>query len=101
MKLRHFDDDPQQEIFRKIFANIEDLYERLFRVDNVETKLIVSEHARLHDIDSTADHNGVTGATTDNIMVFDSNGLPKDSGLAVSGGTTEDDIRFAFMLAAE
>ena len=37
-------------------------------------------HVRLHDIDSTLDHNGVSGATEDNIMTFDANGLPQDGG---------------------
>lgn len=37
-------------------------------------------HARLHDIDSTDDHNGVSGAIEDNLISFDANGLPKDSG---------------------
>jgi hypothetical protein len=41
-----------------------------------------TDHARLHDIDSTDDHNGVSGATEDNFASFDANGLPKDSGSA-------------------
>lgn len=41
-------------------------------------------HARLHDIDSTDDHNGVTGAVEDNFASFDANGLPKDSGSAAA-----------------
>jgi hypothetical protein len=39
-----------------------------------------TDHARLHGIDDTADHNGVSGATEDNFASFDANGLPKDSG---------------------
>lgn len=39
-------------------------------------------HPRLHDIDSTDDHNGVSGAVEDNLLSFDANGLPKDSGLS-------------------
>lgn len=39
-------------------------------------------HSRLHDIDSTADHNGVSGATENNLISFDANGLPKDSSIA-------------------
>jgi hypothetical protein len=35
-----------------------------------------------HDIDSTTEHTGVSGATEDNIISFDANGLPQDSGLA-------------------
>ena len=38
-----------------------------------------SATARTHDIDSTDDHNGVGGATEDNFISFDANGLPKDS----------------------
>ena len=38
-----------------------------------------TDHARLHDIDSTDDHTGVAGATEDNFVSFDANGLPKDS----------------------
>jgi len=37
-------------------------------------------HNRDHAIDSTSDHDGVSGATEDNFVSFDSNGLPKDSG---------------------
>jgi hypothetical protein len=32
-----------------------------------------------HDIDSTTYHTGVSGATEDNLVSFDSNGLPKDA----------------------
>lgn len=41
-------------------------------------------HERDHDINSTADHNGVAGATENNLISFDANKLPKDSGIAVS-----------------
>ena len=37
-------------------------------------------HKQLHDIDSTDDHNGVSGATENNFASFNANGLPKDSG---------------------
>ena len=40
----------------------------------------VATHDRLHDIDSTDDHNGVAGAVENNFIAFDDNGLPKDSG---------------------
>ena len=40
-----------------------------------------ASHARQHDIDATADHNGVSGATENNLVSFNSNGLPKDSGV--------------------
>lgn len=39
-----------------------------------------TSHARLHNLDGTDDHNGVSGATEDNLIAFDANGLPKDSG---------------------
>jgi hypothetical protein len=41
-------------------------------------------HLKLHAIDSVADHIGVAGAVEDNIMVFNTNGLPKDGGLKIS-----------------
>jgi len=41
-------------------------------------------HDRVHDIDSTLDHNGVSGAIEDDLITFDSNGLPKDSGSKAS-----------------
>ena len=43
-----------------------------------------ASHARQHDIDATADHNGVSGATENNLVSFDANGLPKDSSKAAS-----------------
>jgi len=39
-----------------------------------------ARHSRKHDINGTDDHNGVGGATEDNFVSFDANGLPKDSG---------------------
>ncbi len=41
-------------------------------------------HTQTHDIDSITDHNGVSGATQDNLISFDSNGLPQDSGYKAS-----------------
>ncbi len=37
-------------------------------------------HNKKHNIESAVDHNGVSGATLDNIIAFDAGGLPKDSG---------------------
>jgi hypothetical protein len=37
-------------------------------------------HNKKHSIDNTDNHNGVSGATEDNLLSFDANGLPKDSG---------------------
>lgn len=38
------------------------------------------KHVRDHGIDSTDDHDGVSGATEDNFISFNASGLPKDSG---------------------
>lgn len=45
-------------------------------------------HSQQHDINSTSDHNGVSGATENNIIAFDNNGLPKDSGVSTSSITS-------------
>jgi len=37
-------------------------------------------HSRQHGINVSADHLGVDGATENNFLAFDANGLPKDSG---------------------
>ena len=37
-------------------------------------------HDQLHDIDSTSDHAGISGATEDNFLSADATGLPQDSG---------------------
>ena len=37
-------------------------------------------HKKKHGIDATVDHDGVSGATEDNFLSFDENGLPQDSG---------------------
>jgi hypothetical protein len=44
----------------------------------------VNDHPRKHHIDGVVDHYGVAGATEDNFVSFDSNGLPKDSGYSHS-----------------
>lgn len=41
-------------------------------------------HRENHGIDDTTNHTGVSGATEDNLLAFDANGLPKDSGSAVT-----------------
>ena len=51
-------------------------------IDDAVTK----KHTRLHDIDDTNDHNGVSGAIEDNLVSFDANGLPKDSGKSIPTG---------------
>lgn len=48
-----------------------------------------------HDTDSTIDHNGVSGATEDNLQSFDANGLPKDSGLTTAEVTANTSARHA------
>ncbi len=42
-----------------------------------------ASHNRLHNLDATADHTGITG-TTDNFMSLDASGLPQDSTYAAS-----------------
>lgn len=44
-------------------------------------------HTRLHDIDATADHNGISG-TTGNFMALNANGLPVDSTYSPSSFVT-------------
>jgi len=41
-------------------------------------------HTRLHDIDSVTDHNGVSGATSGNLAIFNGDGLIGDTGIASS-----------------
>jgi len=43
-------------------------------------------HNKKHNIDSSTDHTGVSGAVEDNIQSFDPNGLPKDSGISLANG---------------
>jgi len=38
-------------------------------------------HNKKHDIDSTVDHGGVSGATENNLLSFNASGVPKDSGM--------------------
>lgn len=49
-------------------------------------------HRENHGIDDTTNHTGVSGATEDNIITFNANGLPKDSGVGITalGGTMQD-----------
>lgn len=58
----------------------------------VALKIPVSEapHVQLHDIDSSSDHNGVSGAVEDNFVSFDASGLPKDSGVASTAVHAQD-----------
>lgn len=58
-------------------------------LDNTNKVLEATAHTRLHDLDGTSDHTGITGVE-DNFMGIDAVGLPKDSGskasdFAVSG----------------
>lgn len=60
-------------------------------------------HNRQHAIDNPADHTGATGAVEGNIVVFDENGLPADSGVSpddfgsgsVPGGTEDNFVSIA------
>ena len=48
-------------------------------------------HEKKHDLNSTANHNGISGASENNVATFDASGFPKDSGTALSsivGGMT-------------
>ena len=38
----------------------------------------MTAHTKKHDIDATDDHNGVSGGTSNGLVVFDANGLPKE-----------------------
>jgi hypothetical protein len=43
----------------------------------------MASHLKKHALDSTLDHEGITG-TADNLLTLDANGLPKDSGVLIS-----------------
>jgi len=45
----------------------------------------MAAHNRKHGVDSTDDHTGISGATENNIATLDANGLPKDSGVPITG----------------
>jgi hypothetical protein len=47
-----------------------------------------ARHNRVHGISDVADHTGVVGAVEDNLVSFDANGLPKDSGVSASSAFT-------------
>lgn len=52
----------------------------LIKDGEIDTDLLAKKHDKLHSIDDVTEHNGVGGAVEDNLMSFDANGLPKDSG---------------------
>ena len=47
-----------------------------------DSRLTDDRDPNLHGISDNLRHSGVGGAVTDNLMSFDGNGLPKDSGIA-------------------
>ena len=49
-------------------------------IGNVQIEDVAQYNIRKHAIDSTVEHDGVSGATENNFVSFDGNGLPKDSG---------------------
>lgn len=49
-------------------------------IENAQIEDIAHYNIRKHAIDSTVEHTGVSGATENNFVSFDANGLPKDSG---------------------
>jgi len=58
----------------------------LGNVPNLDTTTAIAQaHTRLHALDDGADHTGVAGAVEDNVVAFDADGLPKDSGIAAAG----------------
>ena len=65
---------PTFYVIGDVVTNLDDGY-----IDEMWSYGVPSATARTHDIDSTDDHNGVGGATEDNFISFDANGLPKDS----------------------
>jgi hypothetical protein len=69
--------EDRQDLQKKLVKKVKNRFEEYGSAIN---GLIDSEHDRLHDIDSPDDHNGVSGATENNFMSFDANGLPQDSG---------------------
>lgn len=64
---------------------------KLLRVNAGENAIefaTITTHAQDHGIDSTADHDGVAGATENNLISFNADALPKDSGIASSDVST-------------
>lgn len=54
-------------------------------VPNLDTTSAVNNsHSQTHSIDSSTDHGGVDGATEDNFISFNDQGLPQDSGTSSS-----------------
>jgi len=49
-------------------------------IGNVQIEDVAQYNIRKHAIDSTVEHDGVSGATENNFVSFDGSGLPKDSG---------------------
>ena len=49
-----------------------------------DSRLTDDRDPNLHGISDNLRHSGVGGAVTDNLIAFDGNGLPKDSGLSTS-----------------
>lgn len=49
-------------------------------IGNAQIEDIAQYNIRKHAIDSVVEHTGVSGATENNFVSFDANGLPKDSG---------------------
>ena len=51
-----------------------------------------SRHDKIHNINSIENHSGVVGATQNNFISFDENGLPKDSGYSNTSFSTSGHI---------
>ena len=48
-------------------------------VENIDDA-VTKKHDKLHNLNAIADHNGVAGAIENNLISFNANGLPKDTG---------------------
>ena len=66
----------QGEFIDIIWANIDNKPNS--SVENIDDA-VTKKHDKLHNLNAITVHNGIVGATENNLISFDSNGLPKDS----------------------
>ena len=57
-------------------------------VEGLSGLLADKQTALQHGLSDTEFHSGTSGATEDNVMTFDANGLPQDSGYTIGTVTT-------------
>ena len=67
----------QGELIDIIWANIDN--KPISSVEDIDIA-VSKKHDKLHDLNAIADHNGIAGAVENNLVSFDANGLPKDTG---------------------